>query len=213
MKVLESSPSRYDRGIKLITLGQITKTYSRLLSYVKPGDTVLDVGCGTGAITVRAALKGAAVKGIDINPQMIQIAHDRVLEANVVDKVNLVEMGVAELDSELPESYDVIICSLCLSELSTDEIEFTLKEIHRILKPDGIFLIADEVRPKSFLKWIIHQFIRIPLLIITYILTQTSTKSVKNLEEKLTEISFITKSVKYNTLGNFVEIIGKKDTE
>ncbi|MHA2172127.1 MAG: corrinoid protein-associated methyltransferase CpaM [Candidatus Kariarchaeaceae archaeon] len=210
MKVLESSPSRYDKGIKIITLGQISKTYTRILSLVKSGDNLLDIGCGTGEIAARAAQKGAFVKGIDINPQMIEVAQDRVSTAKVNDKVELVEMGIAELDNELSNDYDVIICCLCLSELSNDEMRFTLKEIHRILKSNGILLLADEVRPKSVIKWFIHQFVRIPLLVVTYVLTQTTTKAVKGLEENLAEFSFNIESVKYNTLGNFVEITASK---
>lgn len=74
MKVLESAPNRYDRGIRILTLGELDEAYDRLTSHIKPGQIVLDVGCGTGALTVRAAMRGARVKGIDVNPQMLEIA-------------------------------------------------------------------------------------------------------------------------------------------
>ena len=59
MKILESIPSRYDRGIYILTLGKLDKIYNRLTSYIKKGQKVLDLGCGTGALTLRAAQKGA----------------------------------------------------------------------------------------------------------------------------------------------------------
>lgn len=74
MKVLESAPSRYDAGIRLLTLGKVDEVYARLASHIKDGQRVLDIGCGTGALTLRAAQQGAKVKGIDINAQMLEIA-------------------------------------------------------------------------------------------------------------------------------------------
>jgi len=58
MKILESAPSRYDRSIYILTLGKLDKIYDRLTSRIKKGQTILDLGCGTGALTLRAAQKG-----------------------------------------------------------------------------------------------------------------------------------------------------------
>lgn len=77
MKILESAPNRYDRGIYILTLGKLDKIYNRLTSYVKKGQKVLDLGCGTGALTLKAVQKGAKVKGIDINLQMLEIAEKK----------------------------------------------------------------------------------------------------------------------------------------
>ena len=55
MKILESAPERYDAGIWLLTLGAITKSYDRLAKNIHPGQHVLDLGCGTGALAIRAA--------------------------------------------------------------------------------------------------------------------------------------------------------------
>ncbi|MCK5304561.1 MAG: methyltransferase domain-containing protein, partial [Candidatus Heimdallarchaeota archaeon] len=68
MNVLESSPHRYDRGIKILTLGKIDEIYDRLIANINKGDRVLDIGCGTGLLSIRAINKGASVVGIDINP-------------------------------------------------------------------------------------------------------------------------------------------------
>ena len=55
MKVLESTPCRYDRGIRILTLGRLDKAYDRLVSHIKNGQRVLDLGCGTGALILKAA--------------------------------------------------------------------------------------------------------------------------------------------------------------
>ena len=210
MKILESAPDRYDRGIHILTLGRLKNAYDRLTSHIHEGQRALDIGCGTGALTLRAAQKGAKVKGIDVNPQMLEIAQSRVRKAGLTKNVELCEMGVAELGSEISDSYDVVMSGLCFSELTDSELSYTLKEIRRILKPGGFLLVADEVRPKSILKGILHWLLRFPLVIVTYFLAQTTAKSVKNLPEKIRKAGLLIESVKLTKMEGFIELVGKK---
>jgi len=209
MKILESAPGRYDWGINLLTLGRINSTYDRIISKVKPGDYILDIGCGTGALTIRAALKGAIVKGIDVNAGMLEIAQKRINNSKLTDKVTLSEMGVGELGNEKSGSYDIIMSSLCFSELSDDEQTYTLKEVKRILSPGGRLIIADESVPKNWVKRIINLLVRFPLVIITCILTQTTTKAVKRLPDKLKGAGFLIEYTELSTMGDFIEISGR----
>lgn len=210
MKILESAPDRYDVGIRILTLGSVDKAYDRLISHVKEKQRVLDIGCGTGALTLRAAQKGAEVKGIDVNSQMLEIANKRVAEAKLEQNVELSEIGVAELTDEEAESYDVVMSGLCFSELTEDELIYSLKEVKRILKPGGILLIADEVMPQSIPKRIYHRLIRFPLVIITYLLTQTTTHSIRNLPESIKEAGLLIESVRLCKMQSFVELVARK---
>jgi ubiquinone/menaquinone biosynthesis C-methylase UbiE len=209
MKILESAPSRYDRGIYILTLGNLDKVYDRLTSHLKKGQKVLDLGCGTGALTLRAAQKGAKVKGIDINPQMLEIAQKEAVKKNLLQNVTLSEIGVAELGNEKSKSYDVVMSGLCFSELTESELIFTLKEINRILKPSGLLLVADEVRPKNNLKRILNDLLRFPLAVITYLITQTTVHSIDNLTEKIKESGLLIESARLNNNGNFIEVVAK----
>ena len=209
MKILESVPSRYDQGIRILTLGKLDEVYNRLTSHIKKGQRILDLGCGTGALTLRAAQKGAKVKGIDINPQMLEIAQKQTIKKNLLKNVNLSEMGVAELGNEKLKSYDVVMSGLCFSELTESELIFTLKEVKRILKPGGLLLVADEVRPKNVPKRILNGILRFPLLIITYLITQTTIHAVDNLTEKIKESGLLIESTRLNNIGNFIEIAAK----
>ncbi|MBY9001338.1 MAG: class I SAM-dependent methyltransferase [Candidatus Heimdallarchaeota archaeon] len=213
MKMLESSPSRYDRGIAILTLGKINKIYDRLIENIEENDHVLDIGCGTGMLSIRAVLKEATVVGIDINPQMLEIARKRAEEKECQSNLELLEMGVAELDKFENSSFDKILSGLCLSELSEDELNFTLKESKRILKTKGLFILGDENRPQSILKRMINFLLRTPLVIITYILTQTSTSALKDIELKLQLSGYEMISVRKNFLGNFIEIVAKNAKE
>jgi len=142
MKILESAPHRYDWGIQLLTLGRLGHSYDRLVENIHPGDRVLDIGCGTGALTIRAARKGAQVRGIDLNPEMLEIARKRAEEAGFAKQITFTELGVAELEQEPVNTYDVVMSGLCFSELSPDEIRFTLKTVRGLLKPGGLLMLT-----------------------------------------------------------------------
>jgi len=213
MKILESAPSRYDRGIRILTLGRLDKAYERLASHIKKGHRVLDIGCGTGALMLKAAKKDAKVKGIDVNPQMLEIAQKRVNEAGLTKNVELYETGVAELGGEAAESYDVVMSGLCFSELTEDELMYALKEIKRMLKPGGMLLVADEVRPNGILKRILHWLIRFPLIIFAYLITQTTTHAVKNLPDRIEEAGLIIESVKWSKMEDFIESVARNAGE
>jgi len=210
MKILESAPERYDVGIRMLTLGQIDRAYDRITSCVRRGQLVLDIGCGTGALTLRAARRGAKVTGMDVNPQMLEIARRRLEEEGLADKVELRERGVAELPDEPDEKYDVVMSGLCFSELTEDERKYALREIRRILKPGGLLLIADETRPRGLLKGITYWLIRAPLAAVTYIVTQRTTGAVRDLPGRIAGVKLIVESCRHSRLGDFVEIVARK---
>jgi ubiquinone/menaquinone biosynthesis C-methylase UbiE len=209
MRILESAPHRYDLGIRMLTLGRLDKIYDRLVSHVIEGQRILDLGCGTGALTVRAARRGAKIKGIDINVQMLEIAKRRVLEANLSESVDLVEAGVSELDRE-KTGYDVVMSGLCFSELDGNELAYTLKHVRRILRPGGLLLVADEVRPRNFAKRMLYSLWRAPLALLTYLITQQTTRPIAHLPEKVAEAGLSILSVKENTLGSFIDLVARK---
>ena len=210
MKILESAPDRYDAGIRILTLGSADKAYDRLISHVQRKQRALDIGCGTGALTLRAAQKGAKVKGIDVNSRMLEIANKRVAEAKLEQNVELCEIGVVELEDEAAESYDIVMSGLCFSELTEDELIYSLKVVKKILKPGGILLIADEVMPQNIPKRILYRLLRFPLMIITYLLTQTTTNSVRNLPERIKEAGLLIESVRLSKMENFIELVARK---
>ncbi len=90
---------------------------------------------------------------------------------------------------------------------------YALKEIKRIVKPGGKLLIADEVRPKGLVKKMINGFIRFPLVILTYIVTQTATRAVEDLPETTKQTGFLIESVRLHAMGSFVEVIAIRPEE
>ncbi len=209
MRILESAPRRYDLGMWLLTFGSLERAYDRLASRIHDGQRVLDLGCGTGALTLRAAGRGARVSAIDVNAQMLEIAGQRAQAAGLAEKIDFREMGIAELGADASASYDVVMSGLCFSELSEDEIHYALKQIRRILRPGGLLLIADEVKPTGLVRRTIHALSRAPLAALAYVVTQQTTHAVGNLPEKVTHAGFSIESLRSNSLGSFIELAAR----
>jgi demethylmenaquinone methyltransferase/2-methoxy-6-polyprenyl-1,4-benzoquinol methylase len=93
MKILKSAPIRYDKGIRILTFGRLDNAYDRLASHIERGDKVIDLGCGTKALTLRAAQKGATIRAIDVNSQMLEIAQMR--PSGEYESINRTEIGLA----------------------------------------------------------------------------------------------------------------------
>ncbi len=214
MRLLESAPRRYDLGIRLLSLGRIGRVHERMAEQVGDGERVLDVGCGTGSLALRCAGKAARVTGIDISPQMLDMAREKVEAAGLQDQVELREMSAIDLDEAFPEgSFDVIVSSLVFSELSEDEQGFVLRECHRLLRDGGRLVIADEVVPRSWPLRLLSRVLRLPLVVLTYILTQTTTRAVAGLEDKVARTGFAIHAVETSLLGGLTLVVAAKSEE
>ena len=143
--------SSYDLMTNILTFGQINRLRNMTIDHanLKPGEAVLDVGCGTGGVTIPASQRvGAAGKaaGIDPSPEMIAVAgqkaHQKGLDIDF-------RVGVIEALPFPDESFDVVTSSLMMHHLPEQLQVKGLAEIYRVLKPGGRLLIADMIRPRS----------------------------------------------------------------
>jgi ubiquinone/menaquinone biosynthesis C-methylase UbiE len=182
MKVLESSPNRYDRGIKILSRGRITGVYLKIAEMVAaPGKLILDIGCGTGNVSLACAVRGATVIGVDSNAEMLEVAKSKAKKAGLEDKVEWLELGVAEITRKINErSIDAVVSCLTFSELTPDEQTYTLFAAYSFLKPGGAIVIADEIVPEDSFNRFRHRLVSFPLVFVTYIFTQTTTRPLNN---------------------------------
>jgi len=183
MKVLESTPERYDRGIRILSGGAIESVYAEIARRAAaPGKRILDLGCGTGGVTIACAGAGADVVGIDRDAGMLAVARAKVGEAGLAERVELVELGAMEIEDRFaPESFDAVVSCLMLSELVEEEQSYVLRTARARLRPGGRLVVADEVRAGSGGGRLWQSLRRLPQVVLTYALTQTTTRAVGDL--------------------------------
>jgi ubiquinone/menaquinone biosynthesis C-methylase UbiE len=205
MKILESRPERYDIGMGLLTLGSLTKIKQEIADHVAPGNRVLDLGCGTGTLAKMCADRGAEVTGVDDNSGMLAVAKRNS------PSTNFLNISLSNLDEHLEdESFDIILSTLAFSELTRAERIHVLKQIKRILSIDGKVLIGDEIIPKNFFAKCFYHAFRLPMRLLTWILTQTTTNAIPSFDDEVREASMEIVNRKPFMLGMFLLLEIKK---
>lgn len=125
----------YEKGRNL----RIKKIREKIREF--PHKRILDVGCWTGDII--EVFKESSLHGVDISEWAVDKARKKGIDARVID----IEKEELPYDDNF---FDVVICSEVLEHIiDQDKI---LKEIHRVLKPEGVFIatIPNINQPVSF---------------------------------------------------------------
>lgn len=113
------------------------------LAGIRHGEAILDVGCGTGSLTIAAKQRVATagrVVGIDPAPEMIARAEKKAKKTGV--EISFQTSAVERLP--FPDAqFDVVLSSLMLHHLPKSAREQGAREINRVLKPGGRWIIVD----------------------------------------------------------------------
>lgn len=108
---------------------------------VQPGTRVLDLGCGTGQLTLPLASKGANVLAIDVSPAMadqLRVDADR----RGLDSVSVGTIPIEDL-ALLPARFDLIVSSYALHHLRDPDKASLVQAAYHWLRPGGRLVIAD----------------------------------------------------------------------
>jgi ubiquinone/menaquinone biosynthesis methyltransferase len=144
-RLFSTIAERYDLITVLLSYGQ-DKRWKRRLA-VLAGDvtdaSVLDLACGTGDIAYELGRRAARVTALDITVRMLELAH---VKRRHDDQVHFVagDMMTLPFGDRL---FDVVTTGYGIRNVPV--LEDALSEIHRVLKPGGLFLSLDFNRPES----------------------------------------------------------------
>jgi len=140
----------YDPVVRLLTR---ESTFKRaLLREVdpRPGERLLDLGCGTGtlAISLSQACPEMEVIGVDTDAAALGIAWRKARRIGV--KIDLQQASALRLPFA-SGSFDCVVSSLFFHHLTTSEKTLALNEACRVMKPGGHLCIADWGKPSTAL--------------------------------------------------------------
>ncbi|KCZ71819.1 methylase involved in ubiquinone/menaquinone biosynthesis [Candidatus Methanoperedens nitroreducens] len=149
----------YDLVMQLI---MCESTFKRRLveqMRINKGYRVLDLGCGTATLTIliKKAHPEAEVIGLDIDPDILEVARSKIRKAGVdiaLDHANAIELPYPD------NSFDCVVSSLVFHHLTHEDKISTFREVFRVLQPGGELHAADFGKPHNILMYLISLIIR-----------------------------------------------------
>jgi SAM-dependent methyltransferase len=138
----------FDTAVRATTRERTSKLRLIDQAGVRPDDTVLDLGAGTGtlAIWLKERCPNARVVGLDADPDVLSRARRKAAEAGC--ELELVQ-GFSN-DLPFPDKhFDVVLSSLFFHHLTSEVKRETLSEVYRVLEPGGSLHVADWGKPSD----------------------------------------------------------------
>jgi ubiquinone/menaquinone biosynthesis C-methylase UbiE len=133
----------YDRASRWSGVEELFERRARMtgleLLRVRPGERVLELGCGAGGALVplaRAVGSAGRVVGLDLSPGMLRMAASRIGRAGLADTAELVVADATSVPFA-DASFDALFMSFTLELFDTPEIPHVLAECRRVLRPGG----------------------------------------------------------------------------
>lgn len=146
-KMFDTISGNYDDLNRVISFGIDIKWRKKVVNIVsesKP-NTILDIATGTGDLAINLAETGAdRIIGLDISNGMLEIGKEKVTRKNLGHQIEMV-LGDSENMPFEDNSFDAITVAFGIRNF--ENLEKGLKEILRVLKPGGTFVILETSNP------------------------------------------------------------------
>ncbi|MBI5048696.1 MAG: class I SAM-dependent methyltransferase [Deltaproteobacteria bacterium] len=141
----------YDLGICIIGLlfGGEKNLRRSAIEAINPvaGCRILEACCGTATLSLMAVEKGAEVYSIDISRGMLNVAREKAQRQKA--ELRLVRSDVLSIPFK-EKTFDGVIASMGLHEIPFDAVRLIFKEVKRVLKDDGRFVLFDYYQGEGF---------------------------------------------------------------
>ena len=149
-QMFDTISKNYDGLNRVISLGidvKWRKKVVRIVSKSSP-NTILDIATGTGDLAINLAKTGASkIVGLDISPGMLAIGKEKVTQKHLNKKIEMVIGDSENLPFE-NDAFDAI--TVAFGVRNFENLEKGLKEILRVLKPNGTFVVLETSVPTKF---------------------------------------------------------------
>jgi len=123
----------------------------------QPTDLALDVACGPGELVLGLAPRVKFARGVDLTYEMVRQAREFQRERQIANAC--FELGEAEQLPYPDRSFDLVACQCSIHHLQKPDL--ALREMARVMKPDGRLMIIDTLAPESDAKFEVHNQIEI----------------------------------------------------
>lgn len=145
---------------------------------IAPDTKILDLCCGSGQTTQFLVQRSQNVTGLDASPLSLERAKKNVSQAEYVE-------AFAESMPFADNNFDLVHTSVALHEMEPEQLRQIIKEVYRVLKPNGVFTLIDFHKPHN---WFYQPGIALFLLLFE---THTAWQLLQtDLVEVLTEAGF-----------------------
>ncbi len=140
----------YDPVVTLTTRESVFRRKLLEQAEISENDRVLDLACGTGtmAVMIKSRHPGAAVAGLDGDPDILALAREKARQAGLGIEFN---EGLSFSMPYPANEFDMVFSSLFFHHLKPVDKTRTMAEVHRVLKPGGALHICDWGRPSNLL--------------------------------------------------------------
>jgi ubiquinone/menaquinone biosynthesis C-methylase UbiE len=114
-----------------------------LKRYIKPGDRVLDAGCGPGRFSIIMARLGAKVTVLDISSQQLTLARQKLSEAGAINSIEeFIEGDITDLSRFSDGQFDAVVCFGGALSYVCEKRYQSANELTRITRTEGIVLVS-----------------------------------------------------------------------
>jgi len=137
----------YDGLNRVISFGIDVKWRKRVINIVKESHpkSVLDIATGTGDLAIQLTQTDAnKIVGLDISIGMLEVGNTKIKKKGLQDKIEMI-LGDSENMPFEDNTFDAITVAFGVRNFET--LEKGLKEILRVLKPNGVFVILETSIP------------------------------------------------------------------